>query len=89
MNKSEEIKCPKCGKVCGEWESDHVNIKRINLLVYGANAMPRKCPGCGELFDEDTITRLANGDYVCESCYMDLIDRAENAYDVARDEGRI
>jgi len=48
-----QIRCPKCGKVVGEWEGDHINIKRIGLLVYGAGSMPRKCPNprCGIVFD--------------------------------------
>ena len=31
----------------------------------------------------------SNDDGVCEHCFNDDIDRAENAFDVARDEGRI
>lgn len=48
---SEEIRCPNCGKILGEREGDHINIKKIDLLVYGADAMPRKCPRCGTLLD--------------------------------------
>jgi len=50
---TDEICCPKCGKVCGGWDGKHVRIDKLDLLVIGAMAMPKKCsdPECGYLFD--------------------------------------
>ncbi len=48
---SKVITCPKCGKIQGEQHVDHVSIKRIKLLVFGAKSMPRTCEKCGTLFD--------------------------------------
>ncbi len=45
------ISCPQCGKVVGERVGDHIEIKKINLMVYEAKSMPRKCPRCGTIFD--------------------------------------
>lgn len=54
------IKCPNCGKVCGEWEGDHINIKKIGLLIYEPSSVPRKCPNpkCGVVFD---MVQVLNG----------------------------
>lgn len=52
------IKCPNCGKICGEWEGDHVNIKKVSLLVYNAKSMPKKCGNCGHVFD---MVQTVNG----------------------------
>jgi len=40
------------------------------------------CADCGELFDEDTMTRLASGDYVCETCLENYArcERCESYY---------
>ena len=61
MPEPKKIKCPECGKLCGEWDGDHVNIKKAKLLVYGAESMPRICPRCGTLFD---MVQLMNGHYI-------------------------
>jgi len=46
------------------------------------------CDRCEKEVDE--VTRLYESDVsVCNDCFDELEARAENAYDVARDEGRI
>ena len=44
------------------------------------------CDNCGE----KTKDHYIYGDQLlCDKCYSDEMNRLENAYDVARDEGRI
>lgn len=54
-----KICCPFCGKVLGEKEASHIVIKKINIEIYGARAIPRTCPGCGRKIDllSDCIER--------------------------------
>lgn len=43
-----------------------------------------------ELCEKETITGYEwDGDYICESCYTGLADRAELQYESMKDEGLV
>jgi len=52
QGQSNEIRCPKCGKLLGSWEgTSSVRIDKVGLLVINADAMHRTCQNCGYLLD--------------------------------------
>lgn len=47
------------------------------------------CDDCdNEIKVGEEVFETTSG-YVCNICYKDAVCRAENAYDVAKDEGRV
>ena len=47
------------------------------------------CEHCDKEIKKGEETYNVNDEAYCESCFNDATDRAENAYDNAREEGRI
>lgn len=50
---SRDIKCPKCGKVCGQHFEGYIEQSRggRKTRIYGAVAVVIDCEHCGKTFD--------------------------------------
>lgn len=60
---------------------DHINVG--DSEHNDTACIPNLCEGCGKETKE--AYEIPSGDYVCLSCYTEMADRAEAAYDAQRE----
>ncbi|MFC1924261.1 hypothetical protein ACFLXA_02725 [Chloroflexota bacterium] len=62
MTDSQDIKCPGCGKICGERCDGYIEQIRggRKTRIYGAVAVVIECENCGKTFDIPGVLRLSS-----------------------------